>query len=159
VQAERAQHDDGVASGLELLSLSLQAPPQVAEVVNFAVEDDHVPGHRVNHGLIAGRRKVKNGEPTVSQQHPPTAVVWRGAPHPASVRTAVDHGVIHALEGRPIGFVQSSDDARNATHPLGPSRKPTSKRMKNDIERELLELYDFCPDAAARFPPSIWIKT
>jgi hypothetical protein len=31
--------------------------------------------------------------------------------------------------------------------------------MKNDIERELLELYDFCPDAAARFPPSIWIKT
>ncbi len=31
--------------------------------------------------------------------------------------------------------------------------------MENDIEREFLELYDFCSDAAARFPPSIRIKT
>jgi hypothetical protein len=24
--------------------------------------------------------------------------------------------------------------------------------VQNDIEHELLEFYDFCPDAAARFP-------
>lgn len=31
--------------------------------------------------------------------------------------------------------------------------------MQNDIEHELLELNDFCPNAAARFPPSVRIKT
>jgi hypothetical protein len=31
--------------------------------------------------------------------------------------------------------------------------------MQNDLEHELLELDDFCPDAAASFPPSVWVKT
>ena len=31
--------------------------------------------------------------------------------------------------------------------------------MQNDIKHKLLELYDFCPNAAARFPPSIRVKT
>jgi hypothetical protein len=55
VQAEHAHHDSCVASGPEFLSLGLQAPPQVAEIVDLAVEDDHVPGQRINHGLVTGR--------------------------------------------------------------------------------------------------------
>ena len=31
--------------------------------------------------------------------------------------------------------------------------------MQHDIEQELLELDDFCPDAAASFPPAIGVKT
>jgi hypothetical protein len=31
--------------------------------------------------------------------------------------------------------------------------------MQHDIEQEFLELEDFCPDAAASFPPSVRVKT
>jgi len=31
--------------------------------------------------------------------------------------------------------------------------------VQNDIEYEFLELNDFCPNAAARFPPSVRVKT
>jgi hypothetical protein len=30
--------------------------------------------------------------------------------------------------------------------------------VQNDLERKLLELYDFCPDAAPRFPPTVRVK-
>jgi hypothetical protein len=37
----------------------------------------------------------------------------------------------------------------------------TSKRhwVQNDVEYEFLKFYDFCPNAGARFPPSVRIKT
>ena len=35
-----------------------EASPQVVEVVDLAVEDDHVFGQRVDHRLGAGRREV-----------------------------------------------------------------------------------------------------
>ena len=122
VQAERAQHDGRVAGGLELLPLGHQAPPQVAEVVDLAVEDHHVPGHRVHHGLGTGGREVEDGEPAMGQQRAPAAGVRRGDPRPAGVRAAVDHGVAHPLQRGAVGLVQSSDDPGNATHRLGPSR-------------------------------------
>jgi len=31
--------------------------------------------------------------------------------------------------------------------------------MQNEVEDKLLELFDFCPDAATCFPPSIRVKT
>jgi hypothetical protein len=31
--------------------------------------------------------------------------------------------------------------------------------MQHNVEHELLELDDFCPDAAASFPPSVRVKT
>ena len=80
VQAKRAQHDGRVAGGLERLPLGHQAPPQVAEVVDLAVEDHDVPGHRVDHGLGAGGREVEDGEPAVGQQRAPAAGVRRGDP-------------------------------------------------------------------------------
>ena len=118
VQAERAQHDGRVAGGLELLPLGHQAPPQVAEVVDLAVEDHHVPGHRVHHGLGAGGREVEDGEPAVGEQRAPAAGVRRGDPRPAGVRAAVDHGVAHPLQRGAVGLVQSSDDPGDATHRL-----------------------------------------
>ena len=123
VQAERAQHDGRVAGGLELLPLGHQAPPQVAEVVDLAVEDHHVPGHRVDHGLGTGGREVEDGEPAVAQQRAPAAGVRRGDPRPAGVRAAVDHGVAHPLQRGAVGLVQSSDDPGDATHRLDPPRK------------------------------------
>jgi hypothetical protein len=31
--------------------------------------------------------------------------------------------------------------------------------MQHDVEKEFLELDDFCPDATASFPPPVGIKT
>ena len=122
VQPKRAQHDGRVAGGLEFLALGHQAPPQVAEVVDLAVEDHHVPGHRVDHGLGTGGREVEDGEPAVGQQRAPAAGVRRGDPRPAGVRAAVDHGVAHPLQRGAVGLVQSSDDPGDATHRLPPDR-------------------------------------
>jgi hypothetical protein len=35
--------------------------------VDLAIEDHHVPGHRVHHGLGTRRREVEDGEPSVGQ--------------------------------------------------------------------------------------------
>ncbi len=123
VQAERAQHDGGVAGGLELLPLGHQAPPQVAEIIDLAVEDHHVPSHRVDHGLVTSGGEVENGEPAERQQRAPAAGVRRRDPRPAGVRATVDHRVAHSLQRGAVAFVQSSNDPSNATHRLGPSRK------------------------------------
>ena len=80
VQAERAQHDGRVAGGLEFLPLGHQALPQVAKIVDLAVEDHHMPGHRVHHGLGTGGREVEDGEPAVRQQRAPAAGVRRRRP-------------------------------------------------------------------------------
>ena len=125
VQAKRAQHDGRVAGGPELLPLGLQAPPQVLEVVDLAVEGDNVPGHRIDHRLIAGRREVENCQAAKPQHCPPAAFVRRGEPHCAAVRAAVDHRPVHALEGCTIGLVQSSDDPCNAAHQSCPRKKQT----------------------------------
>ena len=98
VQAKGAEHDGRVAGGVQLLPLGHQAPPKVAEVVDLAVEDDDVPGHRVHHGLGAGRREVEDRETAVGEQRAPAARVRRGDPRPACVRAAVDHRVAHSLQ-------------------------------------------------------------
>jgi hypothetical protein len=33
-----------------------------------------------------------------------------------------------------------------------------SHRVQNDLESELLDLGDFCPNAVASFPPPVWVK-
>ena len=75
VQAEGAQHDGGIAGGLEILTLSQQAPPHLAKIVDLAVERDDVPGYRIHHWLGAGGREVEDGEPAVGQKRTPSAVV------------------------------------------------------------------------------------
>jgi len=55
VQAKDAEHDGRVAGGPQLLALGHQAPPKVAEIVDLAVEDHHVPGQRIDHGLGTSR--------------------------------------------------------------------------------------------------------
>ena len=115
-QTESAQHDGRVAGGLELLPLRREAPPQIAEVVDLAVEDDHMPGYRVDHGLGTSGRKVEDGEAAMGQQRAPAAGVRRGDPGPAGVRAAVDHGIAHPLQRGAVGLTKSSDDPGNATH-------------------------------------------
>ena len=61
MQAERTQHDGRVAGGLEFLSLGKEALPQVGKIVDLAVENHDVPGHRIDHGLGTGRREVEDG--------------------------------------------------------------------------------------------------
>jgi hypothetical protein len=55
VQPKGAEHHGCVAAGFELLPLRFQAPPQFAEVIDLAIENHDVTGHRVYHGLGTGR--------------------------------------------------------------------------------------------------------
>ena len=120
MQPNRAQHDRRVAGGLEFLPLGHQAPAQVAKVINLAVENHDVTGHRVHHGLGAGGRKVQDGEAAVCQQRAPAAGVRRGDPRPTGIRAAMDHGIAHPPKCSAVGLVQSSDHPGDATHPLRP---------------------------------------
>ena len=104
----------------ELLPLGPQAPPKFPEIVDLAVEDDHVPGHRVHHGLGASRREVEDRETAVGEQRAPAARVRRGDPRPACVRAAVDHRIAHPLQRGAVEVVQPPDDSGDATHRLGP---------------------------------------
>ena len=86
VQAEGAEHDGRVARGSEFLPLGLQAPPELPKIIDLAVEDNHVPGHRVHHGLGAGGREIEDREPAVGEKCAPTAGVRSGGPYPTGVR-------------------------------------------------------------------------
>jgi hypothetical protein len=48
-------------------SRNRQLSPQVAEVVDLAVEDDPASRGRVLHGLVSERREVKDGETCVGE--------------------------------------------------------------------------------------------
>ncbi len=119
VQGERSEHDGRVAGGFELVPVGLQAPSQLDEVVNLAVEYDRVPGHRINHGLGTGRRQVENSKPAEAEQRAPAARVRRGNPCPAVVRAAMDHGVAHPRQRGAVRVVQSPDNPGDATHHSG----------------------------------------
>ena len=120
MQAERAQHHGGIAAGLELLALGLQAAPEVDVIVDFAIEGDDVPGDGVEHRLHAGRRQIENREPAMRQQRAPAAIVRRRGPDTGGVRPAMDHGVVHPFQRRAVGLVQSSDNTGNAAHQISP---------------------------------------
>ena len=51
LEGERAQHDRGVARRPEVLAAPHDVVAQLDVVVDLAVEDDHVAGHRVDHRL------------------------------------------------------------------------------------------------------------
>src|SRR6516162_9927222 len=123
MQAEGTEHDGCVASGLEFLPLGLQALPQFAEIVDLAVEDDHVPGQRIYHRLGTSRRKIEDREPSEAEQRAPAAGVRCGNPCPAVVRAAMDHGAAHSLQRGEVTAVQSPDDPRDAAHRPGSYEK------------------------------------
>ena len=117
MQAERAKHHGRVAGGLYLLPLGHEAPPQVAEIVDLAVEDDHVPGHRVHHRLGAGGREVEDREPAMGKQRAPAASVRRRRPTSRwqSGPRWIIAPFIRSSAAR-LRFVQPPDDPGDATH-------------------------------------------
>ena len=120
MQGKRAQHHGRIARRLHLLSLGDQAAPKVAEIVDLAVEDDDVPGHRVDHGLGAGGREIEDRETAMGEKRAPAAGVGLGHPRPGSIGAAVGHRAVHPRDRRAVFLVQPSDDPSDAAHRLGP---------------------------------------
>ena len=116
MQAERPQHHGGIAARLELLPLAFQAPPQIAVIVDLAVERDDVPGNGIEHRLDAGRRQVEDRKPAVRQQRAPAAIIRRRGPYTMGIRAAMEHGVVHPLQRSTVGRINASNDSGDATH-------------------------------------------
>jgi hypothetical protein len=63
-----------------------------------------------------------------------------------------------------FSFCRASEAKKPAENRTGPmihkkGSMPNLHWVHHDVEQELLELDDFCPDAAASFPPSVGVKT
>ena len=119
MQGKRTKHHGRIARRLHLLSLGDEAAPKVAEIVDLAVEDDHVPGHRVHHRLGPGGREIENREAAMGEERAPAAGVGLGHPRPGSIGAAVGHRAVHPRDRRAVFLVQPSDDPGDAAHRLG----------------------------------------
>ena len=84
-QRQQPQQHFGVAAGREALAARFERPPQLAVVVDLAVEHDLVAAVGRRHRLRAGRTGIDDRQTGVHQQR----VLRRRAPHAAAVRTAV----------------------------------------------------------------------
>ena len=112
---ERGQDDLGVGVAAETVSLRLQLPAQVAEVVDLAVEDHHEPAGGRGHRLMAVGREVQDREAAEAQRHSRPGV----GPGSAVVRPAVRDGLDHAP--RPVlelgrGRSRRDEDSGQAAH-------------------------------------------
>ena len=95
--------------------------PELTEVVDLAIEDQHVPAIGRAEGLIRCARKVDDAQPAVSERHQ----VIR--PVAGRIRTPVGHGVGHGAHGR-RGVLQplQPQDAGDAAHDRGYRMKRVS---------------------------------
>ena len=64
---QRLQDDLGVAAGAKGDAHPLQLVPQLAEVIDLAVEDESVAAVRGQHRLVAGGRQIEDGQAAESQ--------------------------------------------------------------------------------------------
>jgi len=116
---------------------------ELGVVEDLAVEDDDVPGRRIDHRLRAGGGEVEDREPPVSEQRAEPPCVRRGLPRASGVGPAVKHGVAHPLECAAVAIVDAAEDASDATHGSGrvtdhgcrSESRPTA-RMGFDTARE-----------------------
>ena len=60
--------DLGVAFGEEAIALRFERAPQVAEIVDAAVEHDGEAERRIEHRLLAGRREIEDAQPAVAER-------------------------------------------------------------------------------------------
>ena len=75
----------GVACPCEDLAESLKFRPNVEMIVDFSIVDDDVPVDRIDHGLIARRRRIENSKPSHSHPH---ATIGR-SPFASGIRPAM----------------------------------------------------------------------
>ena len=72
-------------------ALLLQLGMQLGEVVDLAVEDQHPPARGRDHGLMACRRQIHDGEASMPQPHAHAII----CPCPCVVRSAMMDGLSH----------------------------------------------------------------
>lgn len=88
---------------------------QVAEVVDFAVEDQHAAAGGVDHRLVAGGAQVEDRQPAVAEQD---ASVF-GGPLPFGVGAAPAHRLAKSVQALPVGGVGGAlvgEQAGDAAH-------------------------------------------
>ena len=112
----RSQQHLGVACRPEGVPSRLQVRPDLAVVVDLAVEDDDSLAGSVLHRLVAAGREVDDREAPVPEADP---AVGR-PPQPGVVRAAVAHRVAHAGEGVPVRPRGGRGDAHDPAHGSGP---------------------------------------
>ena len=105
------EHHLGVAFGKEAVAQRLELAPQLAVVVDAAVEHQRQAEHRVAHRLRRALRQVDDLEPPVAERDAPAR------DHALAVRAAGGHRGVHALQRRNRGRrAVESDCTRYSTH-------------------------------------------
>ncbi len=118
---QRSQQHRRIPGGLEFLPRGDEAIAQLLEVVDLAVEDDHLAADGVRHRLRASRRDVEDGQPTMGKHGAEAAGVRRRFPSALAVGPAVHHRVAHPLESGAVGVADPPDDPGYPAHRLTPS--------------------------------------
>jgi hypothetical protein len=103
---EELENDFGVAPGSKARSGVRKLAPELAKVVDLAVEHDGQVAALVPHGLIGPARKVDDAEPPV-----PEADFSRHLDS-ATIGAAMGKGVGHRFEGRAVGRRPGSEAER-----------------------------------------------
>ncbi len=87
-----SQDDFGIGMPPEGMSQNSEFISKLTEIIDFTIENDDITAISRKHGLVAGRREVKDGETAESQCNPTLSI----RPVAAVVRTAVADGFHHA---------------------------------------------------------------
>ena len=94
----------------------LELPAQRLEVVDLAVEDDHVARLRVGHWLTARVAQVDDRQ-TAVRKHDPVAAFGRArGPEAVRVGAAVELGSAHAPDGLGDAWIDPTEGPRDSTH-------------------------------------------
>ena len=116
------------------LALGFECLAQLAVIVDFAVEDDHVAPRRRDHRLVAGGREIDDRQPPVPERNPCLGI----GPHALVVRPPVGDGVGHAprngLERGRRGLERQK--ASDAAHLARPPRSVQVRRSSPAVHRE-----------------------
>ena len=83
--------------GAEFTTLSLKRTPQLAKIINLAIENNLYMTVLACHGLIA-RRKIDNGQSSMTKAN------TRSKEESLSIGPAMGDGIIHALEKGCVGW-------------------------------------------------------
>jgi hypothetical protein len=78
-----------ICAGTKLATKSLQLPPKMKKIIYFTVVDQNHLSITAQHRLVAGRRRVQNGQSTMTQSYVDINKL------PFVIRAAVDHGRSH----------------------------------------------------------------
>lgn len=92
----KVEEDLGIGVSAEIQTLGFALGAEFAEVVDFAIEADDVAFVVADHGLVASGREVKDRQACVGE----SSAGCRMGPKAEIIRSAVEEGRLHGLQGR-----------------------------------------------------------